>query len=521
VAFEKEGEKAAGPGAPSGLTGEQVTALKNAIAQLLREWLRAYQFRWLADRSKQKVANWARQTGKSEVLALEAVLQALETPEDPEKCEIIVSASMNQAKEILVKARRWANIFNEVAMRIAGVSIFEGGKPPATEIIRLWNGVRIISLPANPATIAGYHGDVFWDEAAKTPHDGLIWDAIHPMTSAQGFRFRCTSTPWGDQGVYYEIFNEKPHWSKFELNIIQAVAQGAGHDIVDLRGQYDSITWAQNYMCRFVSSLTSAFSREMLKAAIERYYGMPELPKPVKPGEPAEGTRWALGIDVGTTHDRSALVWSVEYPRGVYRIERVKPLSHKPLAVQEKLYMELLAGPLIRHCEIDAHGIGLQMSQTLRMEYPSKVHASQYGADEKADMVEDMVAALERGELALCPDNDLIADLQAFRAKFLPVSKKLTYDSARSATGHADAGIAALLSFHALAKRAEWQVAGLNQDGRMLDVGDSLGILEAIGTGPVRVALPSPAELGATEFSIEELAAMDDEEREMYRLGML
>ena len=505
---------------PFGLTDDQLEHLREAIACILREWLRPYQMEWLQDRARQKVANWARQTGKSEVIALEAVLQALEWPEDPEKCEIIVSASMNQAKEIMVKARRWANVFNNASLRTAGVSIFEGGKPPATEVIRLFNGVRIISLPANPATIAGYHGDVFWDEAAKTPHDALIWDAIHPMTSARGYKFRCTSTPWGDTGVYYEIFNEKPKWSKFEINIMQAVAGGAGHDVADLRDQYDPITWAQNYMCRFLSSLTSAFSGEMLKAAIKLYVQMPELPKAAKPGEAAPGTRWGLGIDVGTTHDRSALVWTVEYPDGVYRFERCKALAHKPLPAQEKLYAELLRAPLIRHCEIDAHGIGMQMGQALRAEFPEKVHPSQYTADDKADMVEDLVAALERGVLGICPDNDLVADLQAIRAKFMPKSKKLTYDSDRSSSGHADVGIAALLSYHAISKRAEWKVGGAG-DGRALDVGESLGILDALGGEPLRLALPSPSDLGATEITIEELAAMTDEDRELYRLGVL
>lgn len=439
----------------------QADALRDAISETLDDWLRPYQRAWIEDQSQQKVGNWARQTGKSETISLEAVLQGLEEPETQEKCEIIVSASQAQADEVMMKARRWSTIIDEIARKTLGLSIFMNGKPPTASRIWLYNGVRVVPLPANPYSAAGYHGDVFWDEVAKTPHDDLMWDALHPIISSQGFRFRATSTPWGDTGKFYDLWHTIPNWSKHQTTIVDAVRAGVPRNLEELRSQYDAITWAQNYLCRFLGSLTSAYPRDLLKQAIEAFVELTNewpLPQSPAPGVWPDDVYCTLGIDIGRTNDRTALVWEYEYPEGMYRMERVRALYKVPFAEQEGIIREALRTGEVHKCQIDATGIGMQLAEGMADEFPEIVTPVTFTNQQKAQMVLAMRADLERGTLVLCPDNDLISDFSAVRQQIMESSRTVRYNSERTATGHADAHWAAGLAHDAQVNRAEWQI---------------------------------------------------------------
>jgi phage FluMu gp28-like protein len=479
---------------PRTLSPEQQIALRGSILDFLRSWLRPYQLAWLKDTSTQKVANWARQTGKSECIGVEACLLAMEPPYQPDEAVVIISASEKQAKELMQKVVRWARLFDELARRVSGLSLLVGD--PTTQCIRWWNGKRIMSLASNPATLAGYHGHVFWDECAKTPHDELVFEAIHPIISSNSrYVIRVTSTPWGDVGKFYDIMTALPDWSRHEVNIVRAVREGATHNVKTLRGQYDSITWAQNYLCKFVSNLSSAFARDVLKAAMDLYADM-EGQKP-----PADARR-VLGMDIGRVHDRSVLVWGTEIEDELFSIDRVRPLIQMPYANQEKYVAEVLRGGEISRLWIDATGIGNEMAENLKRAFPGIVEPIMFTNARKEDLVHSFQAYLERGNLALCPNNDLIMDLTNIRAKFMPTSKMVRYDSQRTATGHADAAWAAMMCLGALKGHRDWAFGGV-EDGLL--VRDSLaGRLEY---EPMHGMdhLPTANDLGVTSLTRAEL----------------
>lgn len=483
-------------------------ALRIAIARFLVSWLRPYQLAWIQDRARQKAGNWCRQSGKSEIIALEAVLQGLEAPETPDKTVLMVSASEKQAREIMVKAMRWAKLIDDIAKKVAGVSVFKPGTIPTTEKIHLFNDVRVMSLSSNPNTLAGYHGDVFWDEAAKTPRDGLVWDAIHPIISShENYRLRVTSTPWGDQGKFYEIMKkELPDWSRHELNIIDAVRQGAPHDVRFLRGQYDGITWAQNYLCQFLSGLTSAFKMELLKEACALYESLGPSPK--------AATRITLGLDIGRVNDRSALVETHEFPEGMYRIENVVMWHRVPFAIQERRVKEILATGKVARLWVDATGIGAQMAENLQSEFPAIVVPITFTNAAKLDMVNSFQAHLERGTLAIRNNNDLLTDLSAIRAKYLSASKTVRYDSERSETGHADSAWGAMLSLGAATGAQAWRIGGVEDMGQVApSMASSSGGLDIIGG--IHESVPTMASMGL--LSQEEELALLEEDAELWR----
>lgn len=490
------------------MTEAQQKAIRVAIVEYLVGWLRPYQLKWIQDTSQQKAANWARQTGKSEALGLEVVLQALEPPPTPDHCEIIISASEKQAKEIMMKAARWARWVDEIARSVAGVSVFDG--VPTSEKITFFNGVRIISLSSNPNTIAGYHGDVFWDEAAKTPRDDDIWDAIHPIISAGGYRLRITSTPWGDAGKFYEVFTKLPDWSKHTVNIIEAVDQGAPHNVRQLRGQYDPITWAQNYMCKFLSNLTAAFPRDLIKACTELYESV-QLP-------PHGAGRTGIGMDIGRVHDRTAIVWTTEWPDGFYRTTKVKHLDKMPFALQERYVKDILKAGGIDRMWIDGTGIGMQMAENLQNAYPGIVEPIMFTNSRKLDLVTGLVAQMERGTFAMQPDNDLVSDLTSIRAHFLQGSKNIRYDSDRNQSGHADSAWAAMLSLGSLTGSSDWLIGGVRETTQNTFTQDpttpGLSILSSVSAdGEER--MPTASDIGVESLDPEELKELYGNDPEM------
>jgi len=439
------------------------------------------------------------------MISVEAVLLGLDRPMRPDDAIIMVSASEKQAKELMVKVVRWARMFDDYARKLTGMSIFSA--EPSTERIQFWNGNRIISLSSNPNTLAGYHGHVFWDEAAKTPHDELVYEAIHPITSSdENYVMRITSTPWGDTGKFFEVCQGRmPGWSRHEINIVDAVKQGAPHDLKTLRGQYDSLTWDQNYMCRFVSNMTSVFSSDLLRSAMDHYA---ELDKPSYEQFKRGQVRVALGMDIGRVHDRSSIVWCIEYPEGRFRIPKTKQLAKARFIDQEKYVTTLLQSGEVHKLWIDASGIGRQMAENLQIAFPHIVQPVYFTAERKGELVTTMQAQLERGVLALCPDNDLISDLSSIRSTYLNISKIIRYDSPRTATGHSDSAWAAMLAVNALAHVKEWRMNFLDENtiditnyGRNTPSGPV--VLATPGVTSTRA--PTIADLGLNDMTIEEI----------------
>lgn len=169
---------------------------------------------------------------------------------------IILSAGERQAMEFMLKCKAWAEIFAlglqyESDGKIIGDPQFNQSEG------RLSNGSRIIALPAKPATVRSYSGNILLDEFAHHEDGEAIWSAIFPTISnpLRG-EFECIvmSTPCGKHNEFYKLWAENPSFSKHRTTIVDASEQGLKVNVNQLRSQsgMSDNMWAQEFMCEFV-----------------------------------------------------------------------------------------------------------------------------------------------------------------------------------------------------------------------------------------------------------------------------
>lgn len=139
--------------------------------------------------------NWARQRGKSTIVALRAFHRAIFFPRS---MILIVSASEDQAVEVLRKINRFRSQMDLI------------GKPSEDNkmSLELANGSRIIALPASVGTIRGYSAVdlLIEDEAGEVSDD--LHETIKPMLQVSNGTMFLMGTPKGPKGHFARIWHE-------------------------------------------------------------------------------------------------------------------------------------------------------------------------------------------------------------------------------------------------------------------------------------------------------------------------
>jgi phage FluMu gp28-like protein len=145
---------------------------------------------------------WCRQSGKSLTVSALLLYYALTHP----KSEIaVVGPSWRQTK---LNIRRMAGLLENVRGDL-------NFKPQRTAI-HFKNGSTIEAYPNNPDTIRGPTLNiVWWDEAAFTPNDVDLYDAILFTLGTTDGKLIATSTPWNSGSIFWKMCNHKD-WSDFE-----------------------------------------------------------------------------------------------------------------------------------------------------------------------------------------------------------------------------------------------------------------------------------------------------------------
>lgn len=510
-------------------TEDQVAqALQQILSTFIVRFLRPFQQAWLADQRQLKAGVMSRQIGKSEVTSAEVALVSLEPRREPEQTTVVISASDAQAQLMLRKVRRWLDLVDGMARKVLGFSIYD--RPPSSEQIILFNGIRVVSIPPNPRTAAGYTGHLFWDEGGRTPNDRELYAAVMPIVEASGFKFRIIGTPWGDSGEFWEILEGedgkgRPGWSRHRVTIHDAIAQGLQRDLRQMRLRYpDPDIFAQEFECRFISDLTSAFPRDLVMAAMRlRWHDGSPLP-PVPAGY-ADVER-SLGVDIGEINDPTAKVWLAAFPKGYYQVERTEKLQGVPFDDQQaSIVRDIEAG--IRAINIDATGVGAHLAQSLHNRFPHIVTPVKFTEQVKSALVASVLSLLSSHRLKLGWDNDLISDLSAVKKSFTRHGN-VVYSATRTKHGHADLAWALCLGVSRLIAVAsenapEWNL-GLIYDGAPGVTADRVSGLRAAGIGVAGTAedfgdraiepdrIPTPEDLGIEPLTEEDLAGMTAEE---------
>ncbi|QCN99480.1 terminase (plasmid) [Azospirillum argentinense] len=229
---------------------------------------------------------FARQTGKTFTTTLDIVDDCFEAWASGGRTRwVILSRGERQAKEAMEAGIKLHAKAYQLAYDMAIEEELEYDFVPDPERpdvkfkaleVALSGGSRITALPANPDTARGFSSNVFLDEFAFHRDSREIWKALFPVISA-GWKLRITSTPNGKGNKFYELMTAKdPVWSRHEVDIHKAVADGLPRNIPELRaGISDNEAWDQEFELKWADEASAWLTFELITACEDEAAGDP------------------------------------------------------------------------------------------------------------------------------------------------------------------------------------------------------------------------------------------------------
>jgi hypothetical protein len=186
---------------------------------------------------KRLLLNCCRQAGKSTVVALLSLLQAMH---NPGALILLLSRSLRQSTELF---RRVLDFHRRVKFVLLE-------RKTAHELI-LKTQSRIISLPCADDTIRGFAGVhmLVIDEASRVPDK--LYRAVRPMLAVSHGRLVCLSTPHGCRGFFYDAWaHGGPDWHRIQVPG-SAVARIGPEFLAEERRCLGDVYFRQEYECSF------------------------------------------------------------------------------------------------------------------------------------------------------------------------------------------------------------------------------------------------------------------------------
>jgi len=447
--------------------------LSTAIYNLVQGSLYPFQWEYIQNFARMKSSLWARGSGKSYTAGWECGIMALNKKDD----FILTAGAENQAKELLKMVAGALRPIDRMKVAVTGESIFH--KPPTAEQILLFNGSRIIVRPNNARTMASYSANVFWDETAKTLNDEEMWAAVFPILRHVR-SMRLFSSAWGARGLFWEIMTRQ-RFKTFALhstNIVEAVAQGLPADVDIIRMNTDPWMFDQEYMNSFKAATTNPFNYTLLEKCAKLQ--IEKAPVRGRAGSDGSLQQFFVGVDLGRTNDKTAIVWATEYPAGHVQVVAAEKISDMPLPQQEAYLERILRLPYVQSLACDATGLGTQMAESLGTKYPGKFIPFVFSMQSKNVIVTNALNKMEKGlvkietgfgdgyldvdpeetapiytkdpeKCGLGVSGDILNDLSLIQRTYSP-SGNILYGATRNTGGHADGAWAYLLALHALAE---------------------------------------------------------------------
>jgi hypothetical protein len=223
-----------------------------------------YQARFLRDASKRIVLKWPRQSGKSTVLAIKALWFAVF---HPRSTALIVSPSLRQSINLrdviagLIERMPW-DAKQGFVRRTLRTTIY------------LWQGSRIIALPANPDTLRGYTAHLILIDESDFFQDPetIFYGTLYPMLTATDGQLIVSSTPWTTKGFYYKICHAPDEeWSKHFIDCWKAVDAGIAKREVVLEAQRNQPPeiFRREYLCEFVEDVDVFLPSDLIARCID------------------------------------------------------------------------------------------------------------------------------------------------------------------------------------------------------------------------------------------------------------
>ena len=373
----------------------------------------------------------SRQIGKSLTLAYIAVEKAWTNPNSK---VVLISSGERAALEVLDKVKRIAKLFQCCFSDTQANFTID----ITTSEVRFSNGSRIITLPSgDPDKVRGYSPLLtVCDEFSTLEHQDEFYRAIFPsITSPFGppKSLIISGTPIGRSNTFWRLWEEPNDYNKFSINIYEAKDQGLDVDIDLLKkNMIDEESFAQEFLCQPLDSNVSLFSYELLNSVTYK-----TLPKVISR---------SLGIDIGRTHDKTAIAILAETSEGTF-IEEVKTLSNMEFRDQFEHIKALIVALKPRKVCIDRTGIGMQLAEDLQREFGALIDGLAFTAQSKLEIFNNLKKAFSQSTCKIPDDPELIKDLNKIRR--VVTANGISYQADSDDTGHADKATSIALAYRA------------------------------------------------------------------------
>lgn len=335
------------------------------------------------------ILNWARQRGKSDIVALRGLHRAIFYAAS---MILIVSASEDQALEVMRKVNAHRRKLHLDAKPI------EDNKGS----LELQNRSRIVALPASVGTIRGYSKVdlLIEDEAGEVPDD--LHETIKPMLQVSDGTMFLMGTPKGPKGHFATIWHnggdeweksrstawENPRVRKLKLERERAHCERMGK----------ALWFQQEYECAFIATgagLVYPYSKEKnASPTLQTEFG---------------GWQFSLGIDYGYTESTAFVVlgWQRHDPN-VYVVQSFKRAKLSPGEAAEVADGLTKRYPFARIVG-DVGGLGKGYVEEARRRFRLPIEPAQ--KNNKRGYIELMVGDLRSGHLKVMPGNeDLLSE---------------------------------------------------------------------------------------------------------------
>jgi len=392
------------------------------------DWCRLYQRAWMADKSRLRIALKARRVGWSTTFAIESISGSYWFGRD----QLIISASERQSKENLDKCKEVIEAIRESGLPVALTS------DSVTEL-KFQNGGKVLSLPQSPRAIRGFTGDIWLDEFAFHSKDKAIYGAAFPIAAHGGGRLSIASTGLGESGLFWEIWGNKeryPDFSRHRVDIYEAMSQGLELDLELIRRNTDEESFRQEYLCQFIDDSTSYFPWALIRGCV---------------GDGAEtGGMSYLGADFGRRRDNT-VIYVLRLVNDHYYTERMDVIRYKSFAEQRALIRQIMVEEDIVRGKLDATGMGRQMAEELKAEFP-QLEPQTFTDESKKRMVVNARKAFEQKKIQIPDDRELVSDIHAIRRQITP-SNNVIFDVDKSQSGHGDRFWGMALALDAASRR--------------------------------------------------------------------
>lgn len=393
--------------------------------------LTQYQKDFIADPSARIIGLKSRQIGFSDAAAIKVVLESIDIPENG---WLLVSASMRQAKELMRKVKRHIRVFNAIA-KFYEEEIIVDGRKESVEAVEFRNGSRIISVPSNEDTIRSFSMNVLLDEFAFHKNPAAIWAALAPSAAMYGKKIIMLSTPNGAQGVFYEIWTKSDSFTRYRVDIDEAVAQGFPIDIEQIKKDFAEFpeSFDQEFKCVFLDGSMLWIPMELITDAtaeweipIFRFNNVYEKESGQiieqidlnKLTEKVKGNLYG-GVDFArTTH--LTVIWISENIDGRLVTRWIIELRNAEFEAQKQI-IEAHKPHVLRTClDATAGSLGMPISEYFVNKFPGRFEGVNFNTQNKIHLATQIKTLYERRKIIIPNDPAVRYDIHSIKREVTP-----------------------------------------------------------------------------------------------------